>query len=111
MVYGTRLLLAFHNGKTHLAIALGAEAVKKGYKVVFITMDELIRHLKVQSVPTASRQKVKRILGSDLVIIDEIGFLPVSRQEANLLFQLVTALYEQNRRPSSSLLTRGLRIR
>lgn len=38
---------------------------------------------------------MKRIMASDLVIIDEIGFAPISRQEANLFFQLISALYEQ----------------
>ncbi|MGI6488053.1 MAG: ATP-binding protein [Syntrophothermaceae bacterium] len=40
-------------------------------------------------------QKIKRIISSDLVIIDEIGFVPISREEANLFFQLISQLYEQ----------------
>jgi DNA replication protein DnaC len=86
---------AFHNGKTHLAVSLGIEAVTKGYKVSFVSMDELIRHLKIQSSISRSRQKIKRIISSDLVIIDEIGFVPISREEANLFFQLIAKLYEQ----------------
>jgi DNA replication protein DnaC len=82
-------------GKTHLAVAIGVEAVQKGYKVSFVTMEDLIRHLKLETTSPRSRQKVKRIMASDLVVIDEIGFLPISRQEANLFFQLVSALYEQ----------------
>ncbi|MGI6421333.1 MAG: IS21-like element helper ATPase IstB [Syntrophomonadaceae bacterium] len=82
-------------GKTHLAVSLGIEAVTKGYKVSFVSMDELIRHLKIQSSISRSRQKIKRIISSDLVIIDEIGFVPISREEANLFFQLIAKLYEQ----------------
>ena len=75
-------------GKTHLAAAIGLEAVKKGYKVSFTNMDDLIKHLKLETTSARSRQRVKRIMASDLVIIDEIGFVPISRQEANLFFQL-----------------------
>lgn len=82
-------------GKTHLAAAIGLEAVKKGYKVSFTNMDDLVKHLKLETTSARSRQRVKRIIASDLVVIDEIGFVPISRQEANLFFQLISALYEQ----------------
>lgn len=82
-------------GKTHVGVAITLEAVKKGYRVSFVTMENLIRHLKLETTSPRSRQKLKRIMASDLVMIDEIGFLPISRQEANLFFQLVSSLYEQ----------------
>lgn len=82
-------------GKTHISVAIGLEAAKKGYRVSFVTMEELIRHLQMESVVARSRQKVKKIIKSDLVIIDEIGFLPISRQEANLFFQIISTLYEE----------------
>lgn len=82
-------------GKSHVAVAIAVEAVKKGYRVSFVTMETLVRHLKLETTSPRSRQKVKKIMASDLVVIDEIGFLPISRQEANLFFQLVSALYEQ----------------
>ena len=82
-------------GKTHLAVALGLEAVKKGYKVSFTGVEDLMKHLKLETTSTRSRQKVKRIMASDMVVIDEIGFVPISRQEANLFFQLISAFYEQ----------------
>jgi DNA replication protein DnaC len=83
-------------GKSHLAVSLGIEAVKKGYKVSFVSMEELIRHLNVQATTSRSRQRIKRISSSDLVIIDEIGFVPITREEANLFFQLISMLYEQS---------------
>ena len=76
-------------------MALGIKAVQKGYNVSFITMEDLIRHLKLQGTASRSRQKIKRIISSDLVIIDEIGFVPIKREESNLFFQLIATLYEQ----------------
>ncbi len=81
-------------GKTHLAVALGTEAVRSGYKVSFLTMAELIKTLKTEEILTKSRQRLKRFLASDLAIIDEIGFLPITKQESNLLFQIVAQFYE-----------------
>lgn len=81
-------------GKTHLATALGIQAVETGYRVAFITMEELIRALKTEEIVTKSQQRLKRLRRSDLVIIDEIGFLPITKQEANMFFQVVSQLYE-----------------
>ena len=81
-------------GKTHLATALGIQAAETGYRVSFITMEELIKVLKTEDIVTKSQQRLKRIRRSDLVIIDEIGFLPITKQEANMFFQVVSQLYE-----------------
>ncbi len=82
-------------GKTHLATALGLAAIDAGYKVLFVHMEELIRLLKTEEISTKSRNKLKRMYKSDLVIIDEIGFLPVNRSEANLIFGVVNDFYDQ----------------
>ncbi|KKH69180.1 ATP-binding protein [Methanosarcina mazei] len=82
-------------GKTHLAISLGYKAVEVGYKVSFVTMDNLMHSLKTQEISRKSKGKMNRILSSSLVIIDELGYLPISREEANLFFQLVSTLHEQ----------------
>jgi DNA replication protein DnaC len=81
-------------GKTHIALAVGSEAVKKGYKVFFSTMDNLIHILKTREISVRSAAKVKWIKKCDVVIVDEVGYLPVNRIEANLFFILVSALYE-----------------
>jgi DNA replication protein DnaC len=81
-------------GKTHLATALGIQAAEAGYRVVFITMEDLIKVLKTEEIVNRSRQRLKRLQRSDLVIIDEIGFLPITKQEANMFFQVVSQLYE-----------------
>ena len=82
-------------GKTHLAISLGYKAVEAGYKVSFVSMDKLMHALKTQEISRRSKGKINRILSSSLVIIDELGYLPITREEANLFFQLISALHEQ----------------
>ena len=82
-------------GKTHLAIALGIQAVELGYSVAFVTMDELMRILKTEDIVARSKRRLKQIKSANLVIIDELGFLPVTVQEANLFFQLVSDFYQQ----------------
>jgi DNA replication protein DnaC len=82
-------------GKTNLAVVLGIQAINEGYKVQFVAMDQLMSWLKTQEISIRNRNKVKRMLAADLVIIDEIGFLPVSKQEANLFFQVISELHEQ----------------
>lgn len=82
-------------GKTHLSISLGYRAVEQGYKVSFVTMDNLMHVLKTQEISRKSKGKMNRIISSSLVIIDELGYLPITREEANLFFQLVSVLHEQ----------------
>lgn len=82
-------------GKTHLAIAMGLKAVEAGYKVSFVSMDNLMHILKTQDISRKSKGKVNNILSSSLVIIDELGYLPITKEEANMFFQLISALHEQ----------------
>ncbi|MBO8138845.1 MAG: ATP-binding protein [Desulfotomaculum sp.] len=83
-------------GKTHIAIGLGLEAVYRGCKVSFTTMDDLVQVLKTQEITRRSRTKLKRIIASDLVIIDDLMFLAMNRHEGNLFFQLINKLYGQS---------------
>lgn len=82
-------------GKTHLAVSLGIEAVNQGYKTIFIHMDQLIHALKTKEISPKSRKIIQNLYQADLVIIDEVGFHPVNRNEANLLFGVVNQLYQQ----------------
>lgn len=82
-------------GKTHLAVSLGIAAVNAGYTVMFIHMDQLIHALKTQEISPKSKHKLKRLYQAALVIIDEVGFQPVNRNEANLLFGVINQLYQQ----------------
>ncbi len=80
-------------GKTHLAIGLGIQAIKQGYKVMFITMGELIQTLKTEGFTQKSQTRMKRIRGADLVIIDDLMFMAMNQSEANLFFHLINDLY------------------
>jgi len=82
-------------GKSHLAISLGIAAVNSGYKAIFIHMEQLIHLFRTLEISSKSRQRLKKITQANLVIIDEIGFQPITRQEANSLFGLVNQLYQQ----------------
>ncbi|MBU0681462.1 MAG: IS21-like element helper ATPase IstB [Proteobacteria bacterium] len=77
-------------GKTHLAISLAIKACYHGFKVYFTTMDTLVKKLK----EGATRRKA--YLSSSLVVVDEVGYLPVTTQEAHLFFQFVSHRYERN---------------
>ena len=81
-------------GKTHLALAIGNVAVERGFKVFFSAMDSLMHILKTQEISAKSASRVRWIYKCDIVIIDEVGYLPVSKTEANLFFSLISKLYE-----------------
>src|SRR6056297_3725845 len=82
-------------GKSHMAHGLGLKAVEAGYKVIFISMDNLIKVLKTKEIIKKSQTMFKKLKKADLAIIDEFGYLPVSKAEASLFFQLITDFYEQ----------------
>ena len=81
-------------GKTHLALAVGNTAVERGFKVFFGTMDTIMHILKTQEISAKSAARVRWIFKCDIVIIDEVGYLPISKTEANLFFSLISKLYE-----------------
>jgi DNA replication protein DnaC len=83
-------------GKSHLATSLAYEALDKGYSVSFVTLDELIKLLKTAEISSASRKRINYHMKSHLVVIDEVGFLPVTNAEANLFFTFVSALHEKS---------------
>ncbi len=83
-------------GKTFIATGLGLEAVHRGYKVSFITMDDLVQVLKTQEITRKSKTRLIKIIDSDLVIIDDLMFLAMDRHEGNLFFQLINKLYGQS---------------
>lgn len=81
-------------GKTHLAIALGYAAANAGYPVCFTTLEGLIRLLKTVEISKSSKTRLAQIRRAALVIIDEMGFMPVSKTEAHMLFSFVSSCYE-----------------
>lgn len=82
-------------GKTHLAIALGYHACEEGYKVSYTTMQSLVQSLRTEEIDRRSRLKMNRIRKSNLLVIDEVGYLPINSTEGNLFFQLISELQEQ----------------
>jgi DNA replication protein DnaC len=82
-------------GKTHLAIALGVEAVKAGRGVYFCTLAELITSLAKAEREGTLRERLRFLCRPQLLIVDEIGYLPVVPGGGNLFFQLVNARYER----------------
>lgn len=81
-------------GKTHTALAIGNKAALDGYNVAFHTMDALVHILKTREISLKSQARLRWIKKCQLLIIDELGYLPVSRGEANFFFSLVSELYE-----------------
>lgn len=81
-------------GKTHIALAIGNKAVREGYKVAFTSMDNLVHILKTQEISRKSQTRLSWVRKCDLLIVDEFGYLPVSKAEANFFFSLISELYE-----------------
>ena len=83
-------------GKTHLAIGLGYLATQSGIKVRFITAADLVTQLeKAQQRGQFEHFMRRSLLGPSLLIIDEVGYLPLQGNQANLFFQVVAKRYEQ----------------
>lgn len=82
-------------GKTHLSIALGISAAKKRYLTYFISAHDLIINLNKAYAENRLEQKLKHYTKYKLLIIDEIGYLPIDKNGANLLFQLINKRYEK----------------
>ena len=82
-------------GKTHLAIALAARGLDLGYTVVFETLSELMVILKTAELSGANARRLKYIRKAALVVVDEVGFMPLSPAEANLFFGLVSSMSEK----------------
>lgn len=82
-------------GKTHLAIALGIEACKARYRVSFSTIQKLIEELTIARKDGSFIEKILAFSRLQLLIIDELGYMPISKEQADLLFQLISARYEK----------------
>lgn len=82
-------------GKSHLATALGVAAVKAGMQVYRATLAELVEVLAKAERQGQLAEKIRFYARSSLLIVDEIGYLPITQGGANLFFQLVNARYEK----------------
>ena len=82
-------------GKTHLAIALGIKAVEAGYSVLFLTLENLMLRLVKAFNENRLERSLQQLVYPKVLILDEIGYLPLSNLEASLFFRLVVRRYER----------------
>ena len=88
-------------GKTHLAIGLAVKAAEAGHRVLFLTLEELMNRLKRAAQENRLERALAQLVYPKVLVIDEIGYLPLNRQEASLFFRLVARRYEK----ASTILT------
>jgi DNA replication protein DnaC len=82
-------------GKTHLAIGLGVKAVEAGYSVLFLTLEGLMTRLVRAKHENRLERALQQLTYPKVLILDELGYLPLSREEASLFFRLVVRRYER----------------
>jgi DNA replication protein DnaC len=82
-------------GKSHLAVAIGVEAIKAGRSVYFTTLADIVGALAKAEREGLLRERIRWFCRAALLIVDEIGYLPVAHGGGNLFFQLVNARYER----------------
>jgi len=82
-------------GKTHLAVAIAAQAIRNGNKSKFYNLVDLANELEQEKLAGFAGKIIARLLRFDLVVLDELGYLPFSKNGSQLLFHLISKLYEQ----------------
>ncbi|NJM39598.1 MAG: ATP-binding protein [Anaerolineae bacterium] len=82
-------------GKTHLAVALGVKAVEAGYSVLFLTLETLMTRLARAKHENRLERILQQLAYPKLLILDELGYLPLSREDASLFFRLLVRRYER----------------
>ena len=82
-------------GKTHLATALGRQACEDGHTVLFTTAVDIVNTLGAAQIARSLRQELKRYTRPDLLIVDELGYLPIDKLGGDLLFQVFSERYER----------------
>jgi DNA replication protein DnaC len=80
-------------GKTHLSVALGVKAIENGFSVLFLRLDELLALMRKDADLPPAKLRRRKYLNVALLIIDEIGFEPMTRIDASLFFRLVAYRY------------------
>lgn len=82
-------------GKTHIAVALSVAACRAGSSVYFTTLDDMVRHLKAAEDAGRLNSKLRTYLRPGVLVVDEVGYQPLERAEANLVFQVISKRYEK----------------
>ena len=83
-------------GKTHLAISIGVTAAQNRKSTYFIKWARLIEILKKAQLEGRLEERLKKFCGYKLLIIDELGYLPITKEESKLFFQLIDRRYEKH---------------
>ena len=91
-------------GKTHLATAIGIVAASKRYSTYFIKCHDLLQQLKRAKLENRLESKLKYINRYKLLVVDELGYLPIDKEDSNLFFQLIDMRYEKK----STILTTNI---
>ena len=91
-------------GKTHLATSIGIAAAKKRVSTYFIKCNNLFAQLKRAKLENRLDSRLKHFLKYKLLVIDEIGYLPIDKEDSNLFFQLIDMRYEKK----STILTTNM---
>ena len=80
--------------KTHVAIALGVAACQAGHKTYFTTLEEMMLRLS-SAPPNGLAGRLRRYTSASLLIVDEVGYMPLSASEAHLFFQVISQRYQK----------------
>ncbi|GAX58920.1 ATPase AAA [Streptomyces olivochromogenes] len=82
-------------GKTHIAVALAVAACRAGYSIYFTSLDDMVRNLKAAEGAGRLTSKLGSYLRPAVLVVDEVGYQPLERAEANLVFQVISKRYEK----------------
>ncbi|CAM5534114.1 Insertion sequence IS5376 putative ATP-binding protein [Streptomyces tendae] len=82
-------------GKTRIAVALAVAACRAGYSIYFTSLDDMVRHLKAAEDQGRLISKLTSYLRPAVLVVDEVGYQPLERAEANLVFQVISKRYEK----------------
>lgn len=82
-------------GKTHLALSLAVKGLELGYAVIFETLENLMKILKTAEISGASKKRMRQIDNASLIVVDEVGFMPLTPLESNLFFSFVSSISER----------------
>ena len=82
-------------GKTHLSVAIGIHCIRSGARVRFFNLLDLVNKLEQEKAEGKAGRLADTLARFDLIILDELGYLPFSRSSGQLLFHLLSKLYEQ----------------
>lgn len=81
-------------GKTFIAAGLCADAIEKGHKAYFRSMDEILTTIKLKDIVASAKREYKNLTTADIIVIDDLMNIPVSREDGSLLFVFINSIYE-----------------